>query len=340
MKILIVKLGAFGDMIHALPAMDDVLRRPEVDELHFLADSRYAFVTRAFPKAIRVHIIDTKGRGALATISPLLQSLRNMRFDAVLELQGLIKSSLLARLISPHVYGMDRAYCRERVSSWLTHPVRFHPDERHVVQQYRRVATGPFVSDIKTRPRSPIPYQAPFVQLTDRMRTAGSSVMDDLGLQAGHYVILHLGGGWATKILPERTWREVAEGIIGKKLTPVFGWGTKAERDVARKIGERIRGSIVLPRRLEMEALCGLLAAARAVIGADTGVLHLAAALGTNTATFWGPSASWRSGPLARPHIHVEAKTECGPCFKRKCDNFICMDRIQARDLLKVVHDH
>lgn len=337
MKILMIKLGAFGDIVHTLPAIDDLLQRPEVNEVHFLVDQRYAFVTGIFPRNVQIHVIDIKNAGVFASSMALLRKLRNMHFDATLELQGLIKSSVLARFISSRVYGMDSGYCRERISSWLTRPVRFHPEDRHVVQQYRRVATGPFVAGVKTLPSEFLPYRPPHVQLTDRMHSAGSSLLSQICIRPGQYVVLHLGGGWETKTLPEQTWQEVAKGVIENGLTPLFCWGNAKEEEAARKLGKQIKKFIILPRRVGTPELCGLLAEARAVIGADTGVLHLAAALGTNTATFWGPSASWRSGPLEKIHIHVEAGTECGPCFQRKCNKFICMDQIRSRSLLQVL---
>ncbi len=337
MKILMIKLGAFGDIVHALPAIDDVLQRPEVSEFHFLVDRRYEFVTGIFPGNVQIHVIDMKNAGSFTSSVALLGKLRNMHFDAILELQGLIKSSVLARLISSRVYGMDSGYCRERISSWLTQPVRFHAEDRHVVQQYRRVATGPFVSNVKSLPSEPLPYQPPHVQLTDRMHLAGSSLLGQISLKSDQYVVLHLGGGWETKMLPEQTWQELAKGVIENGLTPLCCWGNTNEEKIARKLGKQLKKLIILPRRVGMLELCSLLAEAKAVIGADTGILHLAAALGTRTATFWGPSAIWRSGPLGTKHVHVEAGTECGPCFQRKCNKFICMDQIRSRGLLQVL---
>jgi len=339
MVVLIIKLSAFGDIVHSLPAVDDLLHRPDINEVHFLVDQRYAFVTRLLPAAVRVHEIHVKSFQALASIPGTLGRLRKMGFDAVIDLQGLIKSSLMARLISPRVFGMDAEYCRERVSALFTKPVRFHPDERHVVQQYRRVAAGPFMPDAGSVPLTPVPYKPPFVQLTERMNNAGSDLSDLLRLRKNRYVILHLGGGWATKVLPDGTWLDVAHGILKDGLTPVFSWGNSSEKILAHRLEERVRNTVILPRRLDIYTLCGVLAHARAAIGADTGVLHLAAALGTNTATFWGPSASWRSGPAAGYHVHVEAGTDCGPCFQRNCNNFICMEKISANALLRVLHE-
>jgi len=335
MKILIVKLSAFGDIIHALPALDDLLAHPDVEEVHWLVDSRYLFVTEAFPRQVSVHAVDMKGDRPLASIMASVRALRKQRFDAVLDMQGLIKSSLLARLIGSRVYGIDTAHCRERASSWLTRPVRLHPDERHVVQQYRRVATAPFATDIARIPDSPINYAAPSIALSEAMRREGENICKSMSLSAGNFVIMHLGGGWQTKQLPDTSWRAIAKGVAKQGQKPVFSWGSLDEAEHAATLSSEVKGSLSLIRRLDMTPLCGMLAAAKAVVGADTGVVHLAAALGAPTISFWGPSASWRSAPLGPRQFQIESNPDCGPCFKRSCDNFICMERIRATDVLE-----
>lgn len=338
MKLLVVKLSAFGDIIHAMPALDDLLSHPEVTEVHWLVDSRYAFVTEVFPEQVRVHSIALKGPNPLRAAWNTVFSLRKQRFDIVIDLQGLIKSSLLARLIASPVFGFDAQHAREKASILLTRTARFHPQERHIVQQCRRIAAAPFTSDIMQQPDDPIPYISPHIPVTDSMREAGRQIQQQQTLSPDSYVILHIGGGWQTKQLPAEIWQGVADGITSKSWSPVYTWGNTAEHEMAKHLAEN-SAAIVLPERLNMSALCGLLADARAVIGADTGILHLAAALNAPTITFWGPSASWRSGPIGEKHWHIESNPACGPCFKRSCNHFICMEKIQASAILEALYE-
>jgi len=337
MKILVVKLSAFGDIIHALPALDDLLARPEVGEVHWLVDSRYAFVAETFPPSVKVHRIDLKHSRQWRQTWRSIRALKNERFDAVLDLQGLIKSGVLARLISRHVFGMDPEYAREKANRHFAHPVRFHADERHVVQQCRRVAAAPFLKDWDQLPGSPMAYRAPHISPTPEMEQASEIILDLWHLEPAGYAWLHLGGGWATKKLPMSTWETVANGLVDAGLKPVLGWGNEDEKKNAKKLRSRVKSSLVPERRLEMKQLCGVLAGAKAVVGADTGVIHLAAALGAATVSFWGPSASWRSGPLGDANQHVESSPPCGPCFARNCKQFICMDMIRGDDILAAI---
>ncbi len=339
MKILIVKLSAFGDIIHALPALDDVLKRSEVSEVHWLLDSRYAFVSGIFPPQIKVHQVNLKDSRRWRQAWKTIQSLRNERFDVVLDFQGLIKSGVLARLVSRHVFGIDPEYVREKANRYFVHPVRFHPDEKHVVQQCRRVAATPFLNNRDQVPACPMTYRAPRIPPTPGMKRASDTILDRWRLAPARYVWLHLGGGWATKQLPLTTWEEVANGLLEAGLTPVLGWGNKDEKKTAEEIGRRVKSSFIPERRLEMIQLCGILAGAKAVVGADTGVIHLASALGVTTVSFWGPSASWRSAPLGGTSQHVESSPPCGPCFTRNCKQFICMDMICSNDILAAIHE-
>jgi len=335
MKLLIVKLSAFGDIIHALPALEDLRARPERPEIHWLVDARYAFVTEAFPPDVRVHVVALK-QGDWRGVARTLRSLRRLRFDAVLDLQGLVKSALLARLAGGSVFGLDARHLREPVARWLQHPVPFHAEDRHVVQQLRRVAAAPFAG---TRPpEHPMPFAPPAIAPTEAMRRSGDKTLTAWELPTP-FAWLHLGGGWATKQLPDATWLTLIQGLLDRGIAPLLGWGAETERKRAQYLASQAPGAIAARERLPMRALCGLLARASVVVGADTGVLHLAAALGAPTVSFWGPSASWRSAPHGERDRHVESNPACGPCFKRSCDRFVCMDMIRAGDILAAIDD-
>jgi len=334
MKVLVVRLSAFGDIIHCLPALDDLLTHPDVSEVHWLVDERYAFVSEIFPAQVHIHRIALKGDQPLRSAWQAISRLRALAFDVVIDLQGLIKSSVLARACGSPVYGIDRCHLREKLSALFTHPVPFHAQEKHVVQQYRHVAAVA-CGNTSTEPLS---YKPPHIKPGATRCSEHPTLLKELGLIQKGYVVLHTAGGWATKQLPAETWLAIAGSLPEQAPTAVFSWGNDAERVQAQALAAACNG-FALPARLNMSALCILLTGARAVVGADTGLLHLAAALDTPTITFWGPSASWRSAPIGDKHWHIESNPECGPCFQRTCNHFICMDRIQSDAIVKVLHE-
>lgn len=342
MKVLFVKLSAFGDIIHCLPALDDVLNHPAVTEVHWLVDQRYAFVTDVLPGKVHIHTVALKGEHPVSAAWQCIQSLRALKFDAIIDLQGLIKSALIARACGPHVYGFDKKFMREKAGNFLIHNVPFHADEKHVVQYYRRIASAPF-KEISTE--QCIPYRAPNIQLEQSHCRADPDIIERVGLTDKPFVMLHAAGGWETKQLPEQSWIDIAKGLRELGIQPLFTWGSAAEQKQAQSLASASSG-YALPERLDMSALSALIQKAQNVVGADTGLLHLAAALGCATVTFWGPSASWRSGPLndrsaaekGVKHWFIESSPACGPCFKRKCDNFTCMETIQASAILDAIN--
>jgi len=364
MKVLIVKLSAFGDIIHALPALHDIQARSEVSEVHWLVDQRYDFVTDILPANVIVHQVALKGEQPIRSAWHTIRKLRRIGFDAVIDLQGLIKSAALARACGSPVFAFDPQFLREKASMIITKNISFHPQDRHVVQQYRRIASAPFSSTLH-KPADAIPYSAPQINIENSRCKPDIDLLQQLGLKQKHYVILHAAGGWQTKQLPEKTWLSIARSLCENNIIPVFSWGNPVEERQAKKLAKQSNG-YALPERLNMSALVALIQAAKAVVGADTGLLHLAAALNRPTITFWGPSASWNSAPLTVEqidtkkdtdswteseqteqtkktagvkHWHIESSPACGPCFKRTCKQFICMDAITPESITRILHE-
>ncbi|MDQ6998236.1 MAG: lipopolysaccharide heptosyltransferase I [Mariprofundus sp.] len=359
MKVLIVKLSAFGDIIHALPALQDILDQKQVSEVHWLVDQRYGFVTNILPSNVIVHQVALKGDHPVRSAWQAIKALRKIGFDAVIDLQGLIKSAVLARACGSPVYAFDPHFLREKASMILTRNIRFHPQDKHVVQQYRRIAAAPFASSFiaflapsSDTPSEAIPYRAPQIDIAHSHCRADTTLLQRLDLKAHSYVILHAAGGWKTKQLPEQSWIDIARSLYGQGITPLFSWGNETEQTQAQNLAAQSNG-YALPERLNMSALVALIQAAKAVVGADTGLLHLAAALNQTTITFWGPSASWNSAPFTveqtateqqNPtkvvkHWHIESSPACGPCFKRTCNQFVCMDAIKPESITRILHE-
>ncbi|MDQ6966995.1 MAG: glycosyltransferase family 9 protein, partial [Mariprofundaceae bacterium] len=229
MKLLIVKLSAFGDIIHSLPALHDLLARPEVSEVHWLLDARYAFVAQTFPPLVKVHQVGLRGKSPVKSAWKTLRSLRGEHFNAVLDLQGLGKSAILAALCGSPVYGMDANHLRESISRLFLTPVPFHADERHVVQQYRRVATAPFGKAFGDKTEA-MPYNPPQAVLNDSMRQTGTALLEHWKISDKRYIWLHTGGGWETKQLPLSSWQQLAGDLLSEDFVPILGWGNVQEK--------------------------------------------------------------------------------------------------------------
>jgi len=329
LKVLIVKLSAFGDIIHALPALDDLLARPEINEVHWLVDQRFAFVTDIFPSQVKVHKVALKGDNRIRHAWQMIQALRNEHFDMIFDLQGLIKSGFMAWASAKSgckVFGFDREQSPEWPNRWFVHPVKFHPNEKHVVPLYRHIIAAALGT--KDEEQS---YHAPHIQITSEMQKQGVQALHDMGIQAP-FSVLHVGGSYITKRLPDAQWQQLAK-HIQKEQTLLILWGNKEEKQRAQAIAKQGKHIIVAPQCFSLLTLAGILQQASAYIGQDTGVTHLAAACDCPTITLWGATAPWRMGALGALHRHIIPQANCSPCFNRQCDNFICMPSLNIEHI-------
>ncbi|MDQ6967831.1 MAG: lipopolysaccharide heptosyltransferase I [Mariprofundaceae bacterium] len=333
MKVLIVKLSAFGDIIHALPALDDLLKRPEISEVHWLVDQRFAFVTDIFPPQVKVHKVALKGESKIRHAWHMIQTLRQENFDIIFDLQGLIKSGIMAWASAKSgckVFGFDKHQSPEWPNRWFVRPVNFHPNEKHVVPLYRHIIASAFATQNKTANNEQA-YSAPHIQITLDMQQQAKQALQDMGIQTA-FTILHVGGSYSTKRLPDAQWQALASHMQAQQVLLIL-WGNNEEKQRAESIAKQYKNIIVAAHCFPLTTLAGMLQQASAYLGQDTGVTHLAAACDCPTITLWGATAPWRMGALGALHRHITPQVDCSPCFNRHCDNFICMPSLNVQHI-------
>ncbi|HEX9500938.1 MAG TPA: glycosyltransferase family 9 protein [Thermoanaerobaculia bacterium] len=260
---MVIRLSAFGDVIHTIPAV--VALRPHYD---------IEWVVRPAYQQL-VEIV-----AGVRALSPSWENLRR-HHDRVVDFQGLIKSAVLARLSGARErFGFARDFIREKPASWFVNrPVRIDPAS-HVVEWNLQLARA--IAPDVTMPRvdfSPFAADAP------------------RGFD-GRIVLIPF-AGQSEKEWPLDRFRELAKGI-GSKALVVWGPG---ERDRAAEIGAE------LAPPTNLSELARVLRDASAVIGGDTGPLHLAAALSTSVVGLYGPTNPKRNGPYGQIENCVETFT-------------------------------
>jgi heptosyltransferase-1 len=132
-----------------------------------------------------------------------------------------------------------------------------------------------------------------------------------------YLVFLH-GTTWPTKHWPESYWTELADMVARAGMQVKLPWGNAAERQRAERIASADPAVEVLPRR-QLGELAALIASASGVVGVDTGLVHLAAALGTPCITLYGATDPGLIGTLGDAQLHLQAQFVCAPCKRRKC---------------------
>src|SRR5438034_4612581 len=229
MRILIVKLGSIGDIVHTLPALAAMRRALPDSEISWVVERRSSEILRDNPVLDRLIEVDTKAlrRGLMSgeTLRAPRQQLRLLRasaFDLALDFQGLLKSATVARLSGARrIYGFARDALREPPSRVLLHKTVPIPNDSHVIRKNLALvasALGISVPDDPTEFEFPIEVnQAHEIEAEEAAR----------GTQ-GHYVILNPGGGWPTKLWGPEKFGALADELWSHlRLTSLVTYGDR-----------------------------------------------------------------------------------------------------------------
>jgi heptosyltransferase-1 len=276
-RVLIVKTSSMGDVIHALPVASDLARALPGATIDWVVEESFAALPRLHPAVARViPIALRRWRAALARPSTWRElraarrALRETDYRQIVDCQGLVKSAWVARWARGPVAGYDRASIREPLAA------RFY-DRRvtvsrglHAIERNRRLAAEAFGYELDGAPQFGL--------------TVPALAVDELAAFAarGPFAVLATNASRATKLWPADAWRAVEAALAARGLASALVWGTAAEEQATRARAAGMRAAWVAPRA-GLSQLAALLARARIVVGLDTGVTHLAAAVGAPT---------------------------------------------------------
>ena len=287
--ILFIKTSSLGDVIHHMPALTEAHRA--------LPNARFTWVVEeAFAPLVKMHpAVDAvipvawrRWRNALYAPSTLreiaanLRMIRGQHYDAVIDSQGLVRSGAIARVAHGKRHGYDSDSIREPMAS-IFYNVRHHVSrDLHAIER-NRILTGMALG------------YAP----------AGAA---DFGLKREHlqrpgedYAVLLHATARAEKEWPEQNWIALARALAVPVVLP---WGSDTERQRSERIAAALPDARV-PPRLPLDEVGAMIAAARFVVGVDTGLSHLAAAFGVPLVTIFAGSRPDLTGPVGDGPIAV-----------------------------------
>ncbi len=312
-RLLIVRLSAMGDVIHALPAVSLLRAAFPQAYIGWLIEERWAELLCApgyprrgprsaqRPLVDQVHTVDLKTwRRSLFSL-PVLQKaatvwhdVRAMRYDAVVDLQGAMRSAVLARLSGTRViYGA--AEPRESPATlWYSRKVT--TQGRHVVEQNISL-----VQAVIGRYYHDLPLLITNVEVP-RDSEADARIGQQLAQKGtGDFAILNPGAGWGAKRWPAERYGEVARALSEIGISPLVNYGP-GEDELFESVLRASEGT-AKPARTSITELIALTRRARLFIGGDTGPLHLAAALKIPVVAIFGPTDPARNGPYGTRSI-------------------------------------
>jgi heptosyltransferase I len=330
MRILIVKLGSIGDIVHTLPSLAAIRRAVPRAEIAWAVERRAAEVLRDNPLVDRLIELDTKALRRWRPVSgeTLLaprQQLRRLRasaFDVALDFQGLLKSAAIARLSrAARTYGFARESLREPASRFLLTETVNVPTNTNVIRKNLALAAGALRISV---PESGDAFEFPLGVLPAQEREAqeAAALVDE------NFAILNVGGGWPTKLWSAERYGALADALLAQHGLRSFVTYGPGERELAESVAGASRTGAARPLSLSLKGFYALARRARLYVGGDTGPTHLAVAAGAPVVGLFGPTEWWRNGSPRAADICVE-RTDINcrvNCHRRACSVWVCMD--------------
>ena len=319
MKILLVKTSSMGDIVHTTPVVADILQAYPHAKIDWLVEENFIDVVKhirgvhaVLPVAIRrwrQHLLQAR---TWKEIRLFIKALRQTHYDWVIDAQGLVKSALLASLAHGRVCGLAN---RTEGASYEW-PVRFFYNKRvyiaprtHVVTRSRLLAAHC------------LNYTLP-AQLNFGFITHGTTTFN--ALTGKPYIVFAQATSRADKIWPLASWVALGKHLITAGYHIVLPWGNLGEKKISEEIANLLGHSSWVPPHLTLSKIIELLATARAIVGVDTGLSHIAAALAQPTIQLYRFDTAWRTGGLGSEKLinlggknHLPTATEVIDALKQ-----------------------
>ncbi len=328
-RFLIVRLGALGDLIHAIPAVAALRRRYPDAQIDWMVDPRYVDLIgllEAVDGIIPVDPRDLLQAGARAEVLGRLRALRASRYDVVIDLQGLLKSALLARVAGGRrTIGFPRAQLREPAARFCYTETPDPGAAAHVIRKNLGLLRAVGVTD----------HEVDFPLLVEST-WAVESVVSRFG--AGGYALMNPGAAWPNKRWPPARFGALAAAIRrDHDLTSLVLWGP-GEEGLADAVVAAASGAAALAPPTTIVDVLGLAREARLMVSGDTGPLHLAAAMGTPIVSLFGPTQPERNGPWSAADISLSRAQTCACLYERQCRRAArCLDEISVEEVTDAV---
>ena len=328
-NIMVVKLSAIGDVIHALPVSYAIKETFPNAKLTWVVEPPAYEILKMNPyidKIILFHKKEFKTfMGFVKKFFPFKREIQEEPYDAVLDLQGLFKSAAIAYFAQSDV---KLGICNMReFSNRVSRPVIGKHAQGHIVERYLDTARA---IDCKVE-KVLFPLEIPKEE-----EEQAKTTMERAGMRENvPYVVFAVGANWPNKRWLVDNFALLSDWLYNMKVMPVIVGNGVVDEQRAHDIEAMIEiPPINLVNKTNWAQLAYVIKNARLVVGGDTGVVHLAAALETRTIMLMGPTDANRNGPYGQTENAIEVDRPCKACWKRVCPlNVDCLEKITVRQV-------
>ena len=335
MRVLIIRLSSLGDIVHALPVAASLRQKFPDAIIDWVVDERNSDFLSLVPALDRVIVFRSRSRPALLGVLECCRILRDRSYDVALDVQGLAKSALLARLSgAERVIGFKTPFLRERWARFFYSETVDAGEPTHVIEQNLGLLTSLGVHSET--------WDFPIAKVKPEVFSRVRVFVDRVDSQ---FVLLNPNAAW-----PNKCWSTEKFGALAFRMHQLYQlksvvlWGPE-EKDRAQAVVAASNGTAVLAPPSDLETLVELVRAGTILVSGDTGPLHIAAAVGTPIVGLYGPSDPARNGPWSTQDVVVSRFRSCrchqarnsNRSFRhvvRRCKSSMwCLDDIAVEDV-------
>ncbi len=341
-RILVVRLSALGDVLHALPAVEALRRERPDARIDWIVEDRAAALIEHHGAVDHVHVVPrARWRAARARpwrwpalafgVARLLLRLWKARYDASLDFQGNLKSGLWSLFSgAPIRFGFATGEVREGNGFLTNRHVRTAGSDPHHVERGLALVAAAVGRRSLEFVRSPVPR-------TDRARVWVDAALATAGVPSRGFAVLHPGtsGFGSFKRWPAERFGRLSRRLAESSLRTVVTIGP-GEDSIGADVARASDGTAVVLSPPDLDSLAELISRVAVFVSADTGPLHIAAGAGVPVVALFGPKDPAVYGPHAErgresaTEVVVDAAVPCRPCTLRRCPDPICMTSIEV----------
>ena len=329
-KILIVRVSAIGDVIHTLPALFYIRKMIPSAKISWIVQEKAASLLQKQPFIENLYVLPndflkSKNWGKTASV---IRQLRSNSWDAIINFQGLFKTSFLIAWQKGLKFGFDKQNSRETISTLFTHH-QTSPTYTNIIQKNLALASDviqKLMPDVHSCPSIGELQKSFELRIPEEKKRVVNKWLNEHGLQ--NFIANAPNTTWPSKHWPLGHWKKFID-ICPHKIVLIgesFG-------DQAKELAQSCNKLHVAPK-WDLLTIAYLIKKTDLLIAPDTGILHLADFLQTKTIGLFGPTLATKHGPFLTPdNVRNAVQIECPHRYKKSHKGDNCMARFSAEDI-------
>lgn len=327
-KIIIIKLGSIGDIVHTLPTLNALREKFPNAYISWIAKEEFSGLLLQHPSLDQVIPLSFTGSRikVITGVFKIIRKIRKERYDVLLELQGDLRGGLISFLSGvPLRLGYCAGSSRVEKISTIFNNVKIREGKGHILESNLN-----FAKKLGAKPEK-ISF---CLYAGEGEREYIGSFLEREGINNKKIVIVHPGTTWITKRWPVKSYAHLIDKIKAHfdDIEVIITYSPN-EKELAEKLKGIAQYPPLISPPTTLRQLVALIERCIIFISSDTGPLHIAAGLGKKVIGLYGPIDPVRNGPYGTESIIIRKDINCSPCWRKKCTELTCMKSITVDEV-------